>query len=233
MVNCTLLNTAPFDVFAHMAADELFATGPEEGNFLRFFNWREKPSATFGYAQFVKSVRAQLESAGIEEYTRRPTGGGIVLHKDDLTFSLVFNSPMLENPRVIYAALHGFIKEELLQIKTGISAYESASDYRPAAGGNALSCFQNPVKDDLLNSSGDKILGGAIRRFGSRVLYQGSLQSAGVRGNALCVAAVKKAVLKYLGASAYIQRSLSTEETDKILSLAKNQYMTRQWIEKF
>ncbi len=57
MIN--LLNTAPLDVFEHMAIDELLATGAAlatgrqlAGPLLRFFNWTQGAAATFGYAQF-------------------------------------------------------------------------------------------------------------------------------------------------------------------------------------
>ena len=234
MVTCVLLNTAPADVYTQMAVDDFFVNSqPADTCFLRFFNWKPAAAATFGYAQFESSVKKQLSAEGIKEYTRRPTGGGVVLHKGDLTFSLIFNNSKAENPRVIYSSLHGFIKEELLKIKTHVAVYDSKSDYRPAHNGIASNCFTNPVSDDLLGADGIKVLGGAIRRFGQRVLYQGSFQLAGSRGNAQYTAAIKAAVLKYLGAGAFIQRSLDTAEELQIEQLAKSRYNTPQWIEKF
>lgn len=233
MVNCVLLNTASADVYTQMAADDFFVSQNTQECFLRFFNWADGPAATFGYAQFESSVKKQLQAEGIEQYTRRPTGGGVVLHKDDLTFSLIFNSPQLVSPKVIYGALHGCIKEELLKISHGLSAYGDKSDYRPAHGGEASNCFTNPVSDDILDEGGSKVLGGAIRRFNTRILYQGSLQFTGARGNISYISAVKAGVLKYLGASSYIQRAATQEEWQAISDLAQKQYKTPAWIGKF
>ena len=233
MVNCVLLNTAPADVYTQMAADDYFVSLNTQECFLRIFNWAGGPSATFGYAQFESSVKKQLQTQGITQYTRRPTGGGVVLHKDDLTFSLIFNSPQLVSPNAIYSALHGCIKEELLKVKQGLSAYGDKSDYRPAHGSTASNCFTNPVSNDILDEGGSKVLGGAIRRFNTRILYQGSLQFNGARGNLAYITAVKAGVLKYLGAAAYIQRAATQEEWQAISSLGEKQYNTREWIEKF
>lgn len=233
MVSCALLNTASADVYTQMAADDFFVSLNTQECFLRFFNWSGGPCATFGYAQFESSVKKQLDAEGIKQYTRRPTGGGIVLHKDDLTFSLIFNSPRLVSPNAVYSALHGCIKEELLKVKQGLSAYGKDSDYRPAHGGAASNCFTNPVSDDILEEGGGKVLGGALRRFNTRVLYQGSLQLKGARGNISYITAIKAGVLKYLGASAYIQRAAAREEWSAISSLGEKQYKTREWIEKF
>lgn len=235
MVNCILLNTAPVDVYAHMAFDDFYVNGAQKDKcFLRFFNWSQNLAATFGYAQFESSVKKQLAAQNITRYTRRPTGGGIVVHNGDLTFSLIFNADNTENPRVIYSALHSLIKEELLKLKAQVALYNKESDYRPAGeSGIASNCFSNPVSDDLLGADGAKILGGAIRRYGARVLYQGSLQTANARGNTAYIAAIKTAVLKYLGASSFVIHTPEQAECEQVEKLAREQYQTAAWIEKF
>ncbi len=53
---------------------------------LRFYGWTE-PAATFGYFQkYAEVERATL----LRPLIRRPTGGGIVPHDADWTYSLVF-----------------------------------------------------------------------------------------------------------------------------------------------
>ena len=50
------------------------------------------------------------------------------------------------------------------------------------AQGVAMQCVAEPVAQDIMGPTG-KILGGAIRRLGDTILYQGSLQLPSARGN--------------------------------------------------
>ncbi len=71
-----------------MALDEalLEAASRLGGPVLRFYGWTE-PAATFGYFQrYVDVERATL----LRPLIRRPTGGGIVPHDADWTYSLAF-----------------------------------------------------------------------------------------------------------------------------------------------
>ena len=54
----------------------------------RHYGWRS-PSFTFGYSQKIAFVRGQLPPGETIDLCRRPTGGGIVDHRDDWTYSLV------------------------------------------------------------------------------------------------------------------------------------------------
>src|SRR3954467_15094445 len=54
----------------------------------RHYSWRG-PAFTFGYSQKIAFVRATLPAGETFDVCRRPTGGGVVDHRDDWTFSLV------------------------------------------------------------------------------------------------------------------------------------------------
>src|SRR3954469_1809666 len=54
----------------------------------RHYGWRG-PAFTFGYAQKIAIVRGLLPREGPFDLCRRPTGGGIVDHRDDWTYALV------------------------------------------------------------------------------------------------------------------------------------------------
>lgn len=199
----------------------------------RFFNWGGfTPAATFGYAQFGTSAAEQILAAGIKEYTRRPTGGGIVLHKDDLTFSLFFMPQNAARPADIYANLHRGIKDEFIKKGLTLGTYDKASDYRPSPGGVSADCFTNPVSDDLLGPDGQKVLGGAIRRFGNAVLYQGSLQLPTSRGNKDYKEALQTAILKYFNAS-YAARAAGNILLNEAYDIARKVYRSKEWGEKF
>src|SRR5215471_6615450 len=53
---------------------------------LRFYSWTE-PAASFGYFQHYSEVQLLTP---LRPLVRRPTGGGIVPHDCDWTYSLVF-----------------------------------------------------------------------------------------------------------------------------------------------
>ena len=229
-----VLSSAPLDVYAQMALDDVLVQ--EESlkteDLCRFFNWRGGPCATFGYAQFYQSCKAQFEALGIMEYTRRPTGGGIVLHRDDLTFSLIFNYGGALNVRQIYDKLHGLIKEGFERSGINFDSYGAQSDYRPSPGGVSSSCFNNPVGGDLMDG-GRKILGGAMRRYGDRILYQGSLQYKGGRGNGEFESIIARAFADFLGRSVLSGEAIPSAIVKEAELLARERYGSQSWIGKF
>ena len=232
-MECIFFESPPLDVYGQMALDEALINAlPSGACALRIFNWAAQPGATFGYAQFEASAAAQIKAAGIKEYTRRPTGGGVVLHRDDLTFSLFFPSPNPFSPAEIYGRLHALIKAEFAKNNTVLGAYNQASDYRPAPGGVSANCFTNPVSDDLLSVQGDKVLGGAIRRFGDRVLYQGSLQLEGARQNSLYGRIIEAGAQQFFNAQAQRQ-AVGNNVLNMAYDLAQKVYITQAWIGKF
>ncbi|NLO92303.1 MAG: hypothetical protein GX410_09990, partial [Elusimicrobia bacterium] len=182
-----LLRSGPLDVYRQMALDEVCAGAFAGVCLLRFYEWNGK-GVTFGYAQEKAEVdRGLPEKAAGWPSVRRPTGGGIVVHDDDLTFSCVFPAPGGFRPGRVYAEMHGALCKELsacgvaAELKSGAVP---ASAYSPSNAGAASACFANPVPQDLIDESGGKILGGALRRYENSVLYQGSLQTKGARSRA-------------------------------------------------
>ena len=230
MAQCLL--TPPLTVFEHMALDEILARGGSTLPVLRFYQWTPGPSVTFGYSQFARSVQAQVKPEQ-GPLCRRPTGGGMVFHGEDLTFSLIFQSD-LSRPKEIYAQLHGAIEKALLEQAALPSARQGAvpaATYAPQTQGKASGCFVNPVEDDLL-ADGQKILGGAIRRFGEIVLYQGSLQCSSARSNPLLRRAVMAGAEQFLEVK-FVVSPAAQEMLKQARQLAVQQYQTLDWTEKF
>lgn len=229
-----LLTTPALDVYEHMALDETWVQVCPGETALRFFNWTPGPALTFGYAQFVREVRAQVTTqhfAGV--ICRRATGGGMVYHVDDLTFSLIFPSP--DKPAEIYKRLHGAIHAALLLGGLSSQIFDKklpASAYAPSQNEQASACFVRPVENDLLATDGQKILGGAIRRFGTRVLYQGSLQLPGARESPAYKQALIRAVRGFVGEELRLQPVEKTT-LQAAQQLAQRQYQTPAWTEKF
>lgn len=164
------LTRVALDAAGQMALDEalLLYTAPE-ALILRFYDW-EGENCTFGYSQSYAEAKAACR-AGVTP-VRRSTGGGIVFHDGDLTFSLVFPWNKTCAPEAIYKNIHRGIHQALKA--DGVVNGLWSPDRRPE--GLAKLCFSRPEKMDLVDRAGDKFLGGALRKKGAKGLYQGSLR---------------------------------------------------------
>src|SRR5438045_2668802 len=83
-----LLQSGPEDPAFNLALDEaLLQAMPRLGRpVLRFYGWTER-AASFGYFQKLAEVERLVQ---LRPLVRRPTGGGIVPHDGDWTYSLAF-----------------------------------------------------------------------------------------------------------------------------------------------
>jgi len=165
-----LLQSGPGEAAFNMALDEaLLHSAPRLGQpALRFYGWTE-PAASFGYFQ-KHAVIERLTS--LRPLVRRPTGGGLVLHDADWTYSLVFPPTHFWyqlSATNSYRGVHEWIRAALARL--GVAA-ELAPACRKTLPGQ---CFQGHEMYDLLHS-GQKIAGAAQRRTRDGLLIQGSLQ---------------------------------------------------------
>lgn len=172
-----LLPTRTGGAAENMATDFLLLQRYPEAAEPRFrhYGWRA-PSFTFGYAQKLAFVRAQLPADEILDLCRRPTGGGIVDHRDDWTYALVIprGHPLEElRASTSYKAVHEALADALrAQGVPAITKSAPPSDDEPGAG----VCFQRAEIYDVVNeSTGAKIAGAAQKRNKHGLLFQGSI----------------------------------------------------------
>ena len=173
-----------YDVAAHsaamnMAIDEALletAVGPA----IRFYRWRS-PALSFGY--FGKFSDVTIYAAK-RDLVRRWTGGGIVFHGDDLTYSIVIpaKDPVFDQSSIaVYEKIHRALCEGLNKIGTqavvagGVDPGRPVVGMRAAASASGYNCFANPVRADVM-MDGRKIAGAAQRRTRRGLLQQGSIQ---------------------------------------------------------
>ncbi len=227
-----IIETQPLDVYGQMAADEALCEAMPAPYLLRFYNWRA-PGVTFGYSQRRRQVQQALDAAGcaIADVTRRPTGGGIVFHETDLTFSFIFPSPgVLFEPGKTYDRLHRAINAEYARLGIGFDLLnEKTKDY--AVNDPVMNCFAKPVNMDILYN-GKKVLGGALRKFGDHMLYQASFQAPDARSNA---AVHRNAVIRALGGEyglSWESAALPPETAGKAEGIAEAKYRTAAWNER-
>jgi lipoate-protein ligase A len=177
-MNWFILNSGKCDAAFNMALDEaLLENVSQLGKpVLRFYGWTE-PAATFGYFQkFSEVERATL----LRPLIRRPTGGGIVPHDADWTYSFIVppnhewhSLAAIESYRRIHEWIQGAFAK--LKVETELAKAESGRRKAETSG-----CFVGHEKFDLL-WRGKKIAGAAQRRNKSGLLIQGSVQPPPVK----------------------------------------------------
>ena len=140
---------------------------------LRFYEW-DRPSVSIGFVQKPEIVSDR------ETYTvvNRPTGGGVVYHDRDFTYSVVIphkhsiaSLDTVESYRVIHKALlRAFatlgLKGVLVDKK------------QPKSDRATMQCFITPTKYDVLCEHEGKVkkfAGSAQRRTKTGILHQGSI----------------------------------------------------------
>jgi lipoate-protein ligase A len=175
----------------NMATDfMLLQRYPREGSArYRHYHWRT-PSFTFGYSQKVSFVRSQLPPGETFDLCRRPTGGGIVDHRDDWTYCLVIpRGHPFEEARATqsYRAIHEALAASLLSVGVPVSLKPVAEPAAEGeAGGPAGVCFERAEIFDVIHSAtGAKIAGGAQKRNKRGLLFQGSIWKPATGGAAV------------------------------------------------
>ena len=229
MEKALIIETPPLDVYEQMAADEALCDALPAPYVLRFYNWKA-PGVTFGYSQRRKAVAEAVANAGcaIPAVTRRPTGGGIVFHETDLTFSFIFPSPgAYFEPGKTYDRLHRAINAEYARVGITFDLLnEKTKDY--AVNDPVMNCFSKPVNMDILYN-GKKVLGGALRKFGDHMLYQASFQAPDARENQ---ALHRNAVIKALGGEFGLEwenTAAAPEILRRTAELAETKYRSAAW----
>jgi len=169
-MNWLLLDSGKCGAAFNMAMDEALLENVSRlgAPALRFYGWTES-GATFGYFQKFSEVESATH---LRPLIRRPTGGGIVPHDRDWTYS--FTAPPAHDwyelkAEASYRLIHEWIRAafEKLKIET-----ELAPCCKKTLPGQ---CFAGYEKFDLL-WHGKKIAGAAQRRSKSGLLIQGSVQ---------------------------------------------------------
>lgn len=153
----------------NMAVDEwLLATASQP--LLRVYGWLGD-WVSYGYSLDEAEARRHFPDPGLR-YVRRWTGGGVVDHRHDWTYTVVIPStePLAARSAPqryfdIHAAVAATLQAE------GIPA--ALSSGATATGSEA--CFENPVTSDITAADGAKLGGAGQRRSRDGVLHQGSI----------------------------------------------------------
>ena len=199
----------------------------------RHYGWRA-PAFTFGYGQKIAFVRSQLPPEERFDLCRRPTGGGIVDHRNDWTYALVIpRGHPLEELRATfsYRAVHEALASALQSFGVP-AAIKAAAD--PAEETAAGVCFERAEIYDVVDArTGTKIAGAAQKRNKHGLLFQGSLARSAIAETTFNWDDLEQNFTASL-AAALSDKALNVPwpefEEDEVSGLT-DQYSSSEWIE--
>ncbi len=153
-----------------MAFDEMLLQSGKP--ILRLYQWSQ-PTVSLGY--FQQPELNPLDCATV----RRTTGGGAIVHDNELTYSMVF--PADSSPFQMGPDLYGLVHDSLISaLKTfGVTAQKAHEDPPLREKDKPYLCFQRRSRFDIVivDSQGvsHKVVGSAQRRTQQAVLQHGSI----------------------------------------------------------
>lgn len=189
------LYTGVNDGFYNMALDEaIYENFKDLKAFyptIRFYTF-SPPAITIGYHQNIEDTKYEILRLAQNDrpdcrqasydIVRRPTGGRAVIHKNDITYSMVFaqddqffGGSTIETYKFISELFAKAIRK--LGIKTELVKINT--NHRLTSHQSPL-CFSIPSRYELV-VEGEKILGSAQKREDGFILQQGSLIFKGNR----------------------------------------------------
>lgn len=155
-----------------MAVDEALLETAIESRVatLRFYQWSE-PTVSLGYFQKMDSFLAESALAHLP-VVRRLSGGGAILHDDELTYSIALpaTQSLFRQPHELYSIVHGAICDVLRSVGFPVTfrGQNVKQQIEPTL------CFLRQDEHDV-TLNGIKVLGSAQRRRRGAILQHGSL----------------------------------------------------------
>ena len=175
-----LLITPPAPGAANMAMDEAILQSLADGTghpTLRFYQWTP-PCLSLGYNQPWADVDGSACAHLGYDWVRRPTGGRAILHRNELTYSVVLSA---SEPRVA-----GGIVESYRRLSRGLltGLRILGADVFQTQGQKTVNlqqgaaCFDTPSNYEI-TVGGKKLIGSAQVRRRGQILQHGSLPLVG------------------------------------------------------
>ncbi|MEM7316557.1 MAG: lipoate--protein ligase family protein [Planctomycetota bacterium] len=165
---CRLMIDDPAEGSWNMALDEyLLAHADELGPTLRFYAW-SNPTLSLGYFQKYDDRESHPSSLDCD-CVRRHSGGGAILHDQEVTYSLIVPTQdrWSKSAEQLYTKVH----EALIH---AYATFGANCEFSKTVSKEPFLCFQRRAVGDIL-FQGNKITGSAQRRHKGTVLQHGSI----------------------------------------------------------
>ena len=165
-----LLISQPDTPWINMGTDECLLqwVGQTGRPIMRFYSW-DREAVSFGYFQAYEDIASWTP---VRPLVRRPTGGGLVSHVADWTYSVAipdhhewYRLKACES----YCLIHRWVNQALNDLNIPSKLANQAIPTGPGQ------CFLGAEENDIL-LNGFKIAGAAQRRTRKGLLIQGSIQ---------------------------------------------------------
>jgi lipoate-protein ligase A len=239
-----LIIDAPDSGAWNMAMDETLREWVQRSGApaLRLYRW-SPATLSLGYFQAFGDRRRHPSSESLP-VVRRASGGGAIVHDQELTYS--FATPARNRFRDADAKLVQTFHQALVEtLKTwGIAAHRCA--HTVARNPEPFLCFQRRSEHDVL-LEGNKIAGSAQRRHRNCVLQHGSillscsahtpeLPGIGeISGTRLSVDQLSDQWLELLAQSMglrFVASQITSDERDRCRTWQNDRFATTRWTEK-
>lgn len=174
----TIIDTARNPAF-NMAADLFLLKSCVNHStiFVRFYQWFPA-SITIGLMQDASAI---LDFHAMKknnvEWIRRPTGGRAVLHDNDITYSYIFPTTIVEMGKTImetYLIISRCLMEGLNHVDIQCVSCGSTNTLRETKRELKLPCFLAPNRNEIM-VDGKKLVGSAQKRTAEAILQHGSI----------------------------------------------------------
>ncbi|MBU1864141.1 MAG: lipoate--protein ligase family protein [Candidatus Omnitrophica bacterium] len=225
----------------NMAFDEVLFRralhGHQQQPVLRLYGFHPQ-AVTVGACQKMKQTHPLIDySHASSNVTRRITGGGVVFHDNNLTYSIVAHKKAHKtflSLKESYRIIHSVIQEALHTKGLATDFFDSNESIFMGT----RDCFTTPVKNDLM-IEGKKIAGGAQKRSHDFLLHQGSISLEPLLPKDENYYAVFENMCEIFIQSFYSvlgvtgqRHSFTQEEIEEASVLEHEKYIREEWILK-
>jgi lipoate-protein ligase A len=161
------IDDPPASGFVNMATDEVLLASALP--VLRFYAW-QPACLSVGYFQKIETINTSLCRELNIDIVRRLTGGSAVLHKSELTYSLVCDAKLMPRPVIeSYKAISAGLLQGLKNV--GLNPVLQG---KAEKGRKSSLCFNDPSRFEV-TVNGKKIIGSAQKRINGKILQHGSI----------------------------------------------------------
>lgn len=184
---------------------------------LRVYTW-DQPTVTIGYAQNLAKLQDALPGWPV---IRRWTGGGVVMHQEDFTYSVIVpaSHPWAETPAVeSYRVIHGSLAESL-----SAHGHPGCRLALPEDLVDGPFCFVAPALHDVIRGP-VKVAGAGQRRGRLGFLHQGSVQQVRIAQEFWPQWAAQ------LAREVVVVRELPEKVRERAVELAEKRFSLPQWL---